>query len=175
MIWNQFQKTKIKIFEFIFWFEIKKLISKKCFLFQFWLWNWKIKNWKFSKFVLCLNQKTNYTFGIRITKILFFNFQIKIDNWKSKKKKCPFSIFNFEMKLKYTKKSFSIPILKWKLNGTFVARINLHFSKTVLNQNVKKQTVEKINTDNLIRIVTIVYRLKSLTKNADNRRAFISC
>ena len=52
---------------------------------------------------------------------------------------------------------------------------NLHFSKTVLNQNVKKQKVEKTNTDNLIRIVAIVCRLKSLTKNADNRRAFISC
>ena len=50
--------------------------------------------------------------GKRKTKILFFNFQIKIENWKSKKK-CHFSIFNFEIKLKYTKKCFSIPILKW--------------------------------------------------------------
>ena len=63
----------------------------------------------------------------RKTKILFFNFQIKIENWKSKKK-CPFSIFNFEMKLKYTKKSFSIPILKWKLNGTFGATIYTDFT-----------------------------------------------
>ena len=47
----------------------------------------------------------------RKTKLLFFNFQVKIGIWKLKKE-CPFSIFNFEMKLKYTKMSFSIPVLK---------------------------------------------------------------
>ena len=36
---------------------------------------------------------------------------------------CLFSIFNFESKLRHTKMSFSIPILKWILNGTFSARI----------------------------------------------------
>ena len=38
-----------------------------------------------------------------------------------------FSIFNCESKLKYLKMSFSIPILKWKLNGTFGARITFLF------------------------------------------------
>ena len=47
---------------------------------------------------------------------------------------CLFWIFNFASKLKYTKMSFSIPILKWKLNGTFSARIaNMHFSISILN------------------------------------------
>ena len=47
----------------------------------------------------------------RKTKGFFKNIQIKIENYKLKKKQ-PFSIFNFEMKLKYTKMSFSIPVLK---------------------------------------------------------------
>ena len=59
----------------------------------------------------------------RKTNILFFNFQIKIKNWKLKKE-CLFSIFKFESKLKYTKIAFSILILKWKLNGTFGAQIH---------------------------------------------------
>ena len=56
----------------------------------------------------------------RKTKILFFNFSIKIENWK-------LSFFNFQfwIKLSYTKMSFSIPILKWKFNGTFGARITM--------------------------------------------------
>ena len=56
----------------------------------------------------------------RKTKILFFNFSIKIENWK-------LSFFNFQfwIKLSYTKMSFSIPILKWKFNGTFGAWIKM--------------------------------------------------
>ena len=76
LIQNQFQKTKIKIFKFIFWFQIKKWISKSSFIFQFWLWNWKMKNEKFSKFVLFLNQKTNYTFGTRIVHEVRFSLLI---------------------------------------------------------------------------------------------------
>ena len=56
----------------------------------------------------------------RKTKILFFNFSIKIENWKL----CFFN-FQFWIKLSYTKMSFSIPILKWKFNGTFGARIKM--------------------------------------------------
>ena len=52
------------------------------------------------------------------TKILFFNFSIKSENWK-------FTFFNFQfwIEIEIQKMSFSIPILKWKLNGTFGARI----------------------------------------------------
>ena len=71
--------SKIKIFEFIIWFQIKKWISKSSFLFQFCLWNWKMKNEKFSKFVLFLNQKTIYTLGRRIVvKYLNFVFYIQV-------------------------------------------------------------------------------------------------
>ena len=48
----------------------------------------------------------------------FSIIQLLNKNWKLKEK-CPFSFFNFEMKLKYTKMPFSIPVLKWKSNGTF--------------------------------------------------------
>ena len=63
--------------------------------------------------------------------ILFFNFQIKIEHWKLKKK-CLFSIFNFELKLKYAKISFSISILNRKLNGNFGARRPLSVYKTFI-------------------------------------------
>ena len=46
--------------------ENQKLNFKNSFIFQFGFWNWKMKNGKFSKFVLFLNQKANYTFGARI-------------------------------------------------------------------------------------------------------------
>ena len=54
---------------FLIWYQ--KMIFKNSFFFQFLLWNWKMKNEKFSKFVLFLNQKTNYTFGTRIIEITF--------------------------------------------------------------------------------------------------------
>ena len=60
-----------------------------------------------------------------------FNFPIKTGNWKLKNF-YHFTIFNFESKLKYLKMTFSIPILKWKLNGTFGALVfdvlSLNFS-----------------------------------------------
>ena len=56
----------------------------------------------------------------RKPKILFFNFEIKIENWK---RNVFFSIFILESKLKYAKMSFSISILNWKMNGTFGTRI----------------------------------------------------
>ena len=55
----------------------------------------------------------------RKTKILFFNFLIKIENWK-------LSFFNFQFWIEtdtHKKMSFSIPILKWKLSGIFGAQI----------------------------------------------------
>ena len=107
---TNFKKTKIKIFEFIFRFQIKKWISKSSFIFQFLLWNWKMTNEIFSKFVLFWNQKTNYTFGtrtgariligfliLRITNIeipiwkLFFVF---ILIWKTKNQICLNILFN---------------------------------------------------------------------------------
>ena len=74
---NGFKKEKQKQkFFALFWFKIsskkQKLkfsnswISKRPFIFEFRLWNWKMKNEKFSKFALFLNQKTNYTFGTQI-------------------------------------------------------------------------------------------------------------
>ena len=51
----------------------------------------------------------------RKTSILFFNFSIKIENWK-----LSFFYFQFWIEIQM---SFSIPILKWKLNGTLGARI----------------------------------------------------
>ena len=85
----------------------------------------------------------------RKSKILFCNFQIKIENWKLKKK-CLFSIFNFEMKLKCAKMPFSISILIWKLNGTFgaVHGLNIfHFSDLIIElkkEKWKKHFVESI-------------------------------
>ena len=76
----------------------------------------------------------------RKSKILFFNFWIKIENWKLKKK-CLFSISNFELKLKCGKMSFFISILIWRLHGTFGARIRgvLGHRKNL----VKKQSVHR--------------------------------
>ena len=55
---------------------------------------------------------------------------MKIENFLS-------SIFNFESNLEYKKMSFSIPILKWKLNGTFGARIMKRFFNLQMNRQVK--------------------------------------
>ena len=78
----------------------------------------------------------------RKTKGFFKNIQIKIENYKLKKKR-PFSIFNFEMKLKYTKMYFSIPILKWKFNGTLSARIRIIFHFSNLTIELKKEKRKK--------------------------------
>ena len=40
---------------------------------------------------------------------------------------------------------------------------NFHFTKFVINQNMKNSKVAKTNTDNLSRIMAITYRLKALT------------
>ena len=68
-----------------------------------------------------------------------FKFPIKIRNWKLKKF-YHFSIFNFESKLKYLKMSFSIPIVKWKLNGTFGARIGARIKNQFSIFNFLKKT-----------------------------------
>ena len=48
--WDPFQikkrKSNFKILKLIFWFEMKKRISKISFIFQIWLLNWKMKNEK---------------------------------------------------------------------------------------------------------------------------------
>ena len=77
---TNFKTQKIKIFEFILWFQIKKWIWKSYFIFPFWLWNWKMKNENFSKFVLLLNQKTNYTFSTRIVLCFMSQFQCRNKN-----------------------------------------------------------------------------------------------
>ena len=108
---NAFKKEKRKQkFFILFWFKIsskkQKLkfsnswISKRPFIFWFRLWNWKMKNEKFSKFVLFLNQKTNYIFGTRInpcTKSII-RFKNKT-NFKS------FSFFIFIFKICFALKS----------------------------------------------------------------------
>ena len=61
-----FKKQKSKYWNSFFDFKSKNEFQKFLSFFQFWLWNWNMKNEKFSKFVFFLNQKTNYTFGTRI-------------------------------------------------------------------------------------------------------------
>ena len=69
---NEKQK---KIF-FLIYFDLKPMLKNKNqnFQIQFWIWN--------SKFVLFLNQKTNYTFGTRIKCnhwILFYFLIVKLN------------------------------------------------------------------------------------------------
>ena len=67
-----------------------------------------MKNEKFSKFVLFLNQKTNYTFGtwiIRAPKVPF-NF-----HFKTGMEKAIFMYFNFDSKLKIQKRQFFFQFL----------------------------------------------------------------
>ena len=68
------------------------------------------------------------------------NSAIIFENWKMKN---GFSIFNFESKSKYTKMSFSIPILKWKLNGTLGERIRIIFYFSNLTIELKKEKRKK--------------------------------
>ena len=56
-------KNKNQNFRIHFLIPSQKINFKKFFHFSIWLWNWKMKNEKFSKFILFLNQKTSYTFG----------------------------------------------------------------------------------------------------------------
>ena len=53
------RKTKVKILKFVFWFEMRKRISKISFIFQFWLLNWKTKN-KQKNFLNLFWFKTNF-------------------------------------------------------------------------------------------------------------------
>ena len=96
LIWNRFQKIKIKVFDFIFWFEIKKWISKNYFIFQFLFWNWKIcfvfksKNELYFWYTDCPTDSVkylNFVFHIEVKtkskyRILNFAFQfIKNTKW----------------------------------------------------------------------------------------------
>ena len=56
------------------------------------------------------------------TKILLFNFRIKIENWNLKKNVF-FQFSNLKWNWDAQKTVFPISISQWKLNGTFVARI----------------------------------------------------
>ena len=81
---NQFQKNKnqnIPIHFLIF------------FIFQFCLWNWKMKNEKLPKFALFFNQKTNYTFGTWINNPCMESIIQKINFLKNKN--CIFPFFKF--------------------------------------------------------------------------------
>ena len=84
LIKNQFQKHKnqnIPIHFLIF------------FIFQFCLWNWKMKNEKLPKFALFFNQKTNYTFGTWINNPCMESIIQKINFLKNKN--YIFSFFKF--------------------------------------------------------------------------------
>ena len=132
IFWNLFclkpiSKTKINIFNFIFWFQIKKRISKSFFFFQFWLWNWKMKNEKFSKFVLFLNQKTSHTFGTRIRIQWFFYFR---SNWALK--------FKFEV-------CFSCFILIWKTENQICLNKYLMKQVTISPYVITRNKYKRIN------------------------------
>ena len=113
--WNGRFRTRMKTnFKKQKWISKKKKnwISKNSFIFQFLFWNWKMKNEKLSKFILFLNQKTNYTFCTWIVgrkrhsifvlewnrNLSFFRFSFSLSNRKT----------NFKSQFWY-----SIKIEKW--------------------------------------------------------------
>ena len=63
MLWfkTDFKKQKSKFLNSIFDLKSKNEFQRILSFFNFLFWNWKMKNEKFSKFVLFSNQKTNYT------------------------------------------------------------------------------------------------------------------
>ena len=129
---TNFKKTKIKIFEFIFRFQIKKWISKSSFIFQFFLSNWKMKNENFSKFVLFWNQKTNYTFGTRIC--------------------LPFlCLIDFSLNFLYLHLFFIF--IKNRKGNT------VRFSLFILMKKLKNELLEQIKINFMIIITSIVYTL----------------
>ena len=85
------RKTKTKFFLDLFWLKTNFKKPKSKFLFIFWFQIFihflilvvKMKNEKFSKFVLFLNQKTNYTFGTRIFYVACLNFRNENQNFLS--------------------------------------------------------------------------------------------
>ena len=71
-----FKKNKSKYSNSFFGLWFKKLSY-----FSILVWNWKMKNEKFSKYVLFLSQKTNYTFSTAIKLcfvFLFFFFFLRV-------------------------------------------------------------------------------------------------
>ena len=75
-------------------------------------------------------------------------FQLLNKSWKSKKK-CLFSICNFELKLKCAKMIFFISILIWKLNNTFGARIDFYVLYLNFSIETKIKTLLLISYFNL--------------------------
>ena len=63
LLWfkTDFKKQKSKFLNSIFDLKSKNEFQRILSFFNFLFWNWKMKNEKFSKFVLFSNQKTNYT------------------------------------------------------------------------------------------------------------------
>ena len=63
LLWfkTDFKKQKSKFSNSIFDLKSKNEFQRILSFFNFLFWNWKMKNEKFSKFVLFSNQKTNYT------------------------------------------------------------------------------------------------------------------
>ena len=133
-------KTNFKKQKPNFWIHFlilnKKWISKSSFIFQFLLWNWTMKNEKFSKFVLFWNQKRNYTF-IRALKVPF-NFLIKIEmekdffcisisfqDWKLRK-----DIFIWKLKNKICVFRFPIFILFQNTKLTALSTYQSNFNKS---------------------------------------------
>ena len=63
LLWfkTDFKKQQSKFSNSIFDLKSKSEFQRILSFFNFLFWNWKMKNEKFSKFVLFSNQKTNYT------------------------------------------------------------------------------------------------------------------
>ena len=63
LLWfkTDFKKQQSKFSNSIFDLKSKNEFQRILSFFNFLFWNWKMKNEKFSKFVLFSNQKTNYT------------------------------------------------------------------------------------------------------------------
>ena len=74
-------KSKNQNFRIHFLISNQKRNFKKLFYFSILVNEWK--NEKFSKFVLFLNQKTNYTFGTRIIKLIGFSISKITEYWNS--------------------------------------------------------------------------------------------
>ena len=130
----------------------------------------------------------------------FFVFQFHYQNWKNErtfwnsffdlKSKNEFENFDFcflklvvkQNRLKKEFFLFSFNDQNWKMKDAFsnlffhfkskneLQNCKFHFTKSVINQNMKNWKVVKTNTNNLSRIITIAYRLKTLMSR-DNKSA----
>ena len=143
-------KTKRVLKFFIFRFSISLPTLKKRKIFWNSFFDFKSKN-EFENFDFCFLKLVLNQNRLKKDFLPFFIFSFNNQNWKMKDAFWN-SFFHFKSKSE-------------------LRNFNFHFMKSVINQNMKNWKVAKINTDNLSRIITIVYRLKALTYKVDNRCA----